>query len=349
MLSKRSLIFILFWALACGSVSGQESGVLSEPVRPSGHADSNARPESSFRLTGVLVSRSNRSALVNGQVSREGDRVGGAEILAINEGAVRVRMGSRELTVKVGGTVVGERLSNPVARISSEPVRQHPNRRNNTVVGSDPFQAAARSRSGTPVQYGPVQSGETLSGIAQEYLSDGITMNQMMIALFNTNPQAFDGNINVLYEGAMLRIPDGDELHDQAHEPATVQVAQHMDAWRNAHTRQTSLATVASERKYGPVDSGETLSGIAKTVLHDGITVNQMMIGLFHANPQAFGGNVNVLHAGAILRIPNVDELRIPHPETATAEVVRHAQTWQLGDGQHAQSTMAHADMAASL
>jgi FimV-like protein len=258
-------------------------------------------------------------------------------------------MGSRELTVKVGGTVVGERLSDPVARISSEPVRQHPIRGNNTLVGSDPFQAAARSRSGTPVQYGPVESGETLSGIAQEYLIDGVTMNQMMIALFNTNPQAFDGNINVLYEGAMLRIPDGDELHDQAHETATAQVAQHTDAWRNAHKQRANLATVASERRYGPVDSGETLSGIAKTILHNGITMNQMMIALFQANPQAFSGNINVLHSGAILRIPNADELRRQNSETARAEVVRHAQTWQLGDGQHAQSTMAHADMAASL
>jgi FimV-like protein len=258
-------------------------------------------------------------------------------------------MGSRELTVKVGGTVVGERLSNPVARISSEPVRQHPIRGNNTLVGSDPIQAAARSGSGTPGQYGPVQSGETLSGIAQGYLSDGVTMNQMMIALFNTNPQAFDDNINVLYEGAMLRIPDVDELHDQAPETATAQVAQHTDTWRNVNTQQTRLATVAKEKRYGPVDSGETLSGIAKTVLHDGITMNQMMIALFQANPKAFSGNINLLHAGAILRIPNGNELHRQTHEAATAEVVRHTETWQLGDGQQLQSTMAHADMAASL
>ncbi len=323
--------------------------MLAEPVGTSGQASSDARPESGFRLTGVLVSRSSRSALVNGLVSREGDRVGGAEILAINEGAVRIRMGSRELTVNVGATVVGERLSDPVTRIPREPARQQPIRERNAAAGSDPVQAATKSQSGTSAQHGPVLPGETLSGIAQKYLSDGVTMNQIMIALFRANPQAFNDNINVLYEGAILKIPDGGELRHQAPETATAQVAQHMDTWRTANQQRTGLAKVAGERRYGPVDRGETLSSIAKTVLHDGITMNQMMIALFDANPQAFSGNINVLHAGAILRIPDGEELRRQTHEVATAEVVRHLERWRVGDGQHAQSTMAHADMAASL
>ena len=34
-----------------------------------------------------------------------------------------------------------------------------------------------------------------------------------------------------------------------------------------------------------------------------------MMIGIFRANPEAFQGNINVMRAGAILRVPSADEL----------------------------------------
>ncbi len=77
-----------------------------------------------------------------------------------------------------------------------------------------------------------------MSGIAQQYLSDGITMNQMTMALFQANPGAFSGNINVLYEGAVLRVPDADELRRQVPETATAEVVRQTAAWRADSWRQ---------------------------------------------------------------------------------------------------------------
>lgn len=317
---KRLLMFIILGPLAWGSASVQGSGVLSDPVSANNPEKSDARPAASFQLKGVLISDFERTALVNGKLFQEGDRVGGVEILAIDQGGVRVLAGAQELTVDVGGTFVGDQSSNDVTRVSR--------------IDAKPRHA--------------VNPGETLSGIALQYLEDGVTMNQMMIALFQANTQAFDDNINVLYEGAVLRIPDQNALHHQAPETATAEVTRHREMWQAAYHQKTRIAHSSGSKPYGPVESGETLSAIAASVLHDGATMNQMMIALFQANPQAFSNNINLLRKGAILRIPNESELRRQTPEMATTEVIRQTKAWQTGDEQYALFTMAHNDLLAS-
>jgi pilus assembly protein FimV len=76
--------------------------------------------------------------------------------------------------------------------------------------------------------------------------------------------------------------------------------------------------------------------------------MNQMMIALFQANPEAFSNNINELRQGAILRIPDENELRRQTPEMATAEVVRQTKAWQTGDEQFALLTLAHNSVMAS-
>lgn len=67
--------------------------------------------------------------------------------------------------------------------------------------------AAAVSGTG---RYGPVASGETLWSIARAHLPAGdVTMDQMMIAIVELNPNAFrDNNVNRLLRGAELEMPD---------------------------------------------------------------------------------------------------------------------------------------------
>ncbi|MDG2375101.1 MAG: FimV/HubP family polar landmark protein [Woeseiaceae bacterium] len=58
-----------------------------------------------------------------------------------------------------------------------------------------------------------VVRGDTLWRIAQEVRPDDrLTFNQTMLAIFDANPQAFDGNINRLRAGATLRIPSADDV-----------------------------------------------------------------------------------------------------------------------------------------
>jgi len=174
-----------------------------------------------------------------------------------------------------------------------------------------------------------VKRGQTLSGIALLHRGDETTINQMMIALFRANPQAFGGNINVLREGAVLHIPDRGNLSLQAPAAATAEVARHTDAWQPSAREQNRHANLLIRDTYGPVEGGETVSEIASIVSPDGISMNQMMIALFEANPQAFGGNVNVLHEGAMLQIPTGDELTRYSHMRATAEVLTQTDAWQ--------------------
>ncbi len=74
---------------------------------------------------------------------------------------------------------------------------------------------------------------------------------------------------------------------------------------------------------------GETLWGITSRVKADSrLTMNQAMLAIFEANPEAFGGNINILRAGANLRIPSSDEIFQIDRGYALAEAKRHHAAW---------------------
>lgn len=76
------------------------------------------------------------------------------------------------------------------------------------------------------------------------------------------------------------------------------------------------------------VKSGDTLSKIAGNYRAEGISLDQMLVGLYRANPQAFSGNnMNRLKSGQILTIPDADSVRANVGATSEAHsvVVAHA------------------------
>jgi len=50
---------------------------------------------------------------------------------------------------------------------------------------------------------------------------------------------------------------------------------------------------------------GDTLSGLAVGLRPDGVTLNQAMVALYRANPDAFIGNLNLVKAGSTLTVPD--------------------------------------------
>jgi pilus assembly protein FimV len=78
-----------------------------------------------------------------------------------------------------------------------------------------------------------VQSGDTLWAIANRARAADISVNQAMISIFEANPSAFDGNINRLRRGAILRIPPAAELNSVDASRATAEVQRQIDDWRN--------------------------------------------------------------------------------------------------------------------
>jgi FimV-like protein len=309
---------ILLGFLAFGWATAQESGTSGSVVPTSQSAKAAIRSERSVRLKGVLISENRRTALVGGRSVREGDRIGGVEIVAIEERGIRILAGAQELNVNVGGTFVPGSSRDKIAPRANANLRH------------------------------AVKSGETLSAIAFRYRKDGVSMDQMMIALYQSNPQAFSSNINMLHEGAILRIPGENELPRQTPAMAAAETVRHAKSWRPAAPQPVHVADTSIDLTYGPVKSGETLSAIASGVARDGISMNQMMIALYQSNPQAFNGNINRLHEGATLRIPDRSEIGRQTRETATAEVLRQAEMWRADTQKQARSRMEHANIMAS-
>ncbi len=74
------------------------------------------------------------------------------------------------------------------------------------------------------------------------------------------------------------------------------------------------------------VSSGDTLGRIARQVAPEGVSLDQMLVALHRANPQAFSGNnMNRLRSGRILNVPDADALRAVTDVEARRIVVAQA------------------------
>lgn len=83
---------------------------------------------------------------------------------------------------------------------------------------------------------------------------------------------------------------------------------------------------------YGPVRAKETLWAIAERLRPDNAaSLNAMMVALYRANPEAFAGNINLLKRGAILRVPDREEIAAVSDSAAASEVRSQNEAWQAG------------------
>lgn len=89
-----------------------------------------------------------------------------------------------------------------------------------------------------------VGSGDTLWGVAERIKPDEVSVQQMMVALLEANPDAFSsGNINDMRAGQTLRVPGAERILARSHDDADAAIKAMNDAWRNR--RNGSLQTVA--------------------------------------------------------------------------------------------------------
>jgi pilus assembly protein FimV len=78
------------------------------------------------------------------------------------------------------------------------------------------------------------------------------------------------------------------------------------------------------------VAQGDTLTKIARS-MHATTRgdLDQAMIAMYRANPEAFGGNINILRRGAVLRVPGGDEVAALNQSEAMSEVHRQMDAWR--------------------
>jgi pilus assembly protein FimV len=121
------------------------------------------------------------------------------------------------------------RIERPVQPAASQPPLQAP-------ASAEP--RAVDSASGTDVH---VQRGDTLWEIASRVRPDNrISMNQVMVAIYEANPEAFAGNLNRLNAGATLRVPSADDIFRISRGDALSEVLRQNAAWGVAGTAGAS-------------------------------------------------------------------------------------------------------------
>ncbi len=96
-----------------------------------------------------------------------------------------------------------------------------------------------------------------------------------------------------------------------------------------AVTRPVITAPMAGAREYGPIQRGEILGKIARSVMPEGVTLEQMLVGLYRSNPEAFiRKNLNLVRTGKILRVPEKEELAAIPQREAVKEYRAQVADW---------------------
>ena len=90
------------------------------------------------------------------------------------------------------------------------------------------------------------------------------------------------------------------------------------------------ISVVQQEHQtYGPVQRGDSLSHIASQLNLTGMTIDQVLVYLFRANPHAFANdNMNHLLAGKMLNTPPVNPETLPIGYEASQLVDEHYRLW---------------------
>lgn len=92
-----------------------------------------------------------------------------------------------------------------------------------------------------------VKKGDSLSKIAREMKPEGYSLEQMMVALYESNKNAFDGNnMNRLKTGQILRAPEKAQLDSTGQSAAAKEIKAHTSDW-NAY-RQKLAGAVAEQQ-----------------------------------------------------------------------------------------------------
>ena len=90
-----------------------------------------------------------------------------------------------------------------------------------------------------------VNRGDTLSKIANEYKPSSATLEQMLVALYANNKDAFDGNMNRLRAGAILNIPSPETAAAVSAGEATKTVRVQASDWRGYQDRVAASVPAA--------------------------------------------------------------------------------------------------------
>jgi pilus assembly protein FimV len=112
------------------------------------------------------------------------------------------------------------------------------------------------------LSYGPVKRNDTLWEIANQMRPDGVSVNQMMLALVKANPGAFyNGNVNQLKAGYVLRIDDPASIGSVSVAQADAEVERQRMEWQARKSGKLVKQTAVAESSMDGAPAAGTAGG----------------------------------------------------------------------------------------
>jgi pilus assembly protein FimV len=97
----------------------------------------------------------------------------------------------------------------------------------------------------------------------------------------------------------------------------------------SARVAPVADSAAAGAKEYGPIKPGETLGKIATSLKPEGVSLEQMLVGLYRNNPDAFiNKNLNLVKSGKILRVPEREALSSVPQQAALKEYRAQVADW---------------------
>jgi pilus assembly protein FimV len=161
------------------------------------------------------------------------------------------------VTTPQAGATSGGRIERPVAQQPAAEAAPEPTRVP-TPAAAERTQEPVAGPAATPIagEYN-VERNDTLWRIASGVTPGGSRreINRTMIALFRANPAAFNGNINRLRSGAVLRIPELSDIEAITTSDATAEVARQTAEWSGAQPSQAAQEEANRLRLVTPAET----------------------------------------------------------------------------------------------
>ncbi len=110
---------------------------------------------------------------------------------------------------------------------------------------------------------------------------------------------------------------------------------------KRAHHAHAKTPSVASDGQEVTTVKGDSLSAIALRLNIQDVNLDQLLVGLYKANPAAFDGdNINRLKVGQIIQVPSLETLQAIDKKEASAEVRAQVGNWQAYTAKLADAAM---------
>lgn len=157
---------------------------------------------------------------------------------------------------------------------SADPIAVESTEKSEKSLAESAKEARPVEQAVSPVQsgntYGPVVRGDNLSNIARQVAPGSVNLNQMLVALYRANRDAFlEGNMNLLKTGVVLHIPAEDEVLAITTREASREVAIQRESWDDY--RQKVAASVVNSSENSKLEQAQ--SGKIKTVSEESLAV----------------------------------------------------------------------------